>query len=219
MLTKTFSEGNGFLKAYVKLNKFFEAEESVVRWRHSFCAMRKINPRWNFSSQHSSSISSFTFFLFLFSLLSSFLSLSFSLLSCLSFFLGFLILVADTQLCMRLCPAVRPSVGSGHRVEKWGNRRFTFRYYLCMFECWLWVGLWMGVGCPCPPVRNDIVTPCHLFLFLFPFSLHVLLFLLFLRTALAMAFCCSGRTSSVIHRFPLRFSFKIFWMCLNPFDG
>ena len=24
-----------------------------------------------------------------------------------------------------------------------------------------WV--WMGVGCPCPPVRNDIVTPRHLF--------------------------------------------------------
>ena len=22
----------------------------------------------------------------------------------------------------------------------------------------------MGVGCPCPPVRNDIVTPRHLFL-------------------------------------------------------
>ena len=22
--------------------------------------------------------------------------------------------------------------------------------------------MWLGVGCPCPPVRNDIVTPCHL---------------------------------------------------------
>ena len=22
--------------------------------------------------------------------------------------------------------------------------------------------MWMGVGCPCPPVRNDIVTPRHL---------------------------------------------------------
>ena len=21
----------------------------------------------------------------------------------------------------------------------------------------------MGVGCPCPPIRNDIVTPRHLF--------------------------------------------------------
>ena len=36
-----------------------------------------------------------------------------------------------------------------------------------MYLCWKggWVGcwLWMGVGCPCPPVRNDIVTTCHLF--------------------------------------------------------
>ena len=32
-----------------------------------------------------------------------------------------------------------------------------------MFECWGWVGVWMGVGCPCPPVCNDIVTPRHLF--------------------------------------------------------
>ena len=23
--------------------------------------------------------------------------------------------------------------------------------------------MWLGVGCPCPPVRNDIVTPRHLF--------------------------------------------------------
>ena len=26
-----------------------------------------------------------------------------------------------------------------------------------MFECWGWVGVWMGVGCPCPPIRNNIV--------------------------------------------------------------
>ena len=25
------------------------------------------------------------------------------------------------------------------------------------------IGVWMGVGCPCPPVLNDIVTPRHLF--------------------------------------------------------
>ena len=72
---------------------------------------------------------------------------------------------ASTQLYMRLCPSarqsVRRSVGSGDRVEKWGNWRF--RYYLCMFEYWGWVGVWMGVGCPCPPVHNDIVTPRHLF--------------------------------------------------------
>ena len=37
---------------------------------------------------------------------------------------------------------------------------------LCMCLCWKgrWVGrwVWIGVGCPCPPVRNDIVTPRHL---------------------------------------------------------
>ena len=25
------------------------------------------------------------------------------------------------------------------------------------------LGVWMGVGCPCPPVRNNIVTLHHLF--------------------------------------------------------
>ena len=78
-------------------------------------------------------------------------------------FLAFL--VADTQLYKRLCPPVRPLVSllvrHGHRVEKWGNERF--RYFLCMFECGWWFGVWMGVGCPCPPVRNDIVTPRHFF--------------------------------------------------------
>ena len=35
------------------------------------------------------------------------------------------------------------------------------------------VGVWIGVGYPCPPVRNDIVTPRHLFSLLFPFvSFH-----------------------------------------------
>ena len=33
---------------------------------------------------------------------------------------------------------------------------------VCMFM-WMGIGVWMGVGCPCPPVRNDIVTPRHLF--------------------------------------------------------
>ena len=68
-----------------------------------------------------------------------------------------------TQLYKRLCPSVGPSVGPsvrhGDRVE---NERF--RCFMCKFECWRWVGVWMGVGCPCPPVRNDIVTPCHLFI-------------------------------------------------------
>ena len=56
--------------------------------------------------------------------------------------------------------SVRPLVRND-RVEKWENERF--RYFLCMFVCGRGVGVWMGVGCPCPPVRNDIVTPRHLF--------------------------------------------------------
>ena len=71
-------------------------------------------------------------------------------------------LVAGTQLYKRLCPSVhpcvRPSVCHGDRVE---NERF--RYILCIFECWRWVWVKTGLGCPCPPVRNDIVTPRNLF--------------------------------------------------------
>ena len=66
-------------------------------------------------------------------------------------------------------PLVRPSVRRGDRVEKWKNERFG--YFLCKFVCGGgvgWgvdgVGVRMGVECPCPPVRNDIVTPRHLFL-------------------------------------------------------
>ena len=55
---------------------------------------------------------------------------------------------------------VRPSI-RGDRVEKWKNERCG--YFLCMFVYGVGFGLWMGVGCPCPPVRNDIVTPRHLF--------------------------------------------------------
>ena len=79
------------------------------------------------------------------------------------------ILIVDTQLYKRLCSSVSSSVRRsvrGHRVEKWKNKRY--RDFLWLSECWGWVGVWMGVGCPCPPVRNNIVTPRHLF-FLFPF--------------------------------------------------
>ena len=56
-------------------------------------------------------------------------------------------------------PLVHPLVRDD-RVEKQKNNRF--RYFLRMFECGMGVGVWMGVGCPCPPVRNDILTPLHL---------------------------------------------------------
>ena len=47
------------------------------------------------------------------------------------------------------------------QVEKWENERFRF-FFFGMCVCG-GHGVWMKVGCPCPPVRNDIVTPCHLF--------------------------------------------------------
>ena len=53
-------------------------------------------------------------------------------------------------------PSIRPSIRPlvlGHQVEKWEKERF--RYFLRKFECW---GA-MGFRCPCPTVRNDIVTP------------------------------------------------------------
>ena len=58
-------------------------------------------------------------------------------------------------------PSVRRSVRNS-RVEKWKNECFR-----CFFGyvCWWGAGHgeWMGVGCPCPPIRNNIVTPRHLF--------------------------------------------------------
>ena len=67
-------------------------------------------------------------------------------------FLSVCLLVADTQHYKRLCPSVRLLVRSGDRVQKGGLD--TFYVCLCME---------VGVGCPCPPIRNDIVTLRHLF--------------------------------------------------------
>ena len=60
-------------------------------------------------------------------------------------------LVADTQLYKRLCPSVRWSVHLGSSSWKVGKRAFKIRF-----------GDGMGCVCPCPPVRNDIVTSRHL---------------------------------------------------------
>ena len=70
-----------------------------------------------------------------------------------------LVLVADMQLYKRHCPSIGPSVRRCQRVKKWENERFG--RFLCMG---VGHGVRMGVGRPCPPVRNDIVTPYHLFL-------------------------------------------------------
>ena len=77
-----------------------------------------------------------------------------------SYSLFFFFLVADTQLYKRLCPSVRrsvsPSIGND-RVKKWENERFSSSAWV------LGIGVWMEVGRPCPTVRNDFVTPRHLF--------------------------------------------------------
>ena len=71
-------------------------------------------------------------------------------------------LVADMQLYKRLCPFVGPLV---HLLVRWfvvielKSGETSVLNSLCVV-----VGVWMGVGCPCPPARNDIVTPRHFFL-------------------------------------------------------
>ena len=75
-----------------------------------------------------------------------------------------LFLVADTQLYKRLCPSVRWSVPEN---ESKSGKNERFRSFLGTCLCWKggWMGcwVWMGFGCPCPPARNDLVTPRHLF--------------------------------------------------------
>ena len=79
---------------------------------------------------------------------------------------------ADTQLYKRLCPSVRPLVRPlvrHARVENAKTRIYDAAVAIvCVLVCWRGVGgvfgVRLGVGCPYPPVRNDIVTPRHLLL-------------------------------------------------------
>ena len=64
-----------------------------------------------------------------------------------------LFLVTNTQLYKRLCPSVRWFVVIESNS---GETSVTVTFHACL--C-VWWGL--VVGCPRPPVRNDIVTPCH----------------------------------------------------------
>ena len=47
--------------------------------------------------------------------------------------------------------------GNKHDIE---TRKHSLGITI-VFSCGF--GVWIGVGCPCPSVRNDIVTPRHLF--------------------------------------------------------
>ena len=74
-------------------------------------------------------------------------------------------LVSDTQLYKRLCPSVCWSVSLFVMIElksEKTNVLDTFSVHLCVG---VGIGLWMGAGRPSPPVRDNIVTPHHLFYF------------------------------------------------------
>ena len=74
---------------------------------------------------------------------------------CIAMYPALIFLVAETQLCKRLCLSVGPSLSMSRKVGK----ILSFFLYVPVL-----VGrrVWTGVGCPCPPVRNNIVTPHHL---------------------------------------------------------
>ena len=59
-----------------------------------------------------------------------------------------------SSVCPSICPSVGPLVGHAW-VE---NAKNAHLWYCSLYhECGRWV------GCPCPPIRNHIVTPLHLF--------------------------------------------------------
>ena len=70
------------------------------------------------------------------------------------------------------CPALTPLLQliTPSRTSGTADHVRSLDDLLCMVVCgggvgWGvdWVGVRKGVGCPCPPIRNDVVTPRHLF--------------------------------------------------------
>ena len=74
-----------------------------------------------------------------------------------------------TSALLGCCPALTPLLQliTPSRASGTADHVRSLDDLLCMCLCWKggWVErwVWKGVGCPCPPVRNDIVPPCHLF--------------------------------------------------------
>ena len=61
---------------------------------------------------------------------------------------------------LSVCPSVGPSIRQFVNM----SRKLRKQAFLMLFDHVSGgFGVWMGVGCPCPPVRYDIVTPGHLF--------------------------------------------------------
>ena len=95
-------------------------------------------------------------------------------------------MVADTLLYKRLCPLIRQALsGLSLLLTVRPSSRSSVRLFVCLF-----VHLSMStsrkvekralggdrVGCPCPPVRNDNVTPRHFFFILCSVSLLYIIF-------------------------------------------
>ena len=74
------------------------------------------------------------------------------------------ILVADTQL-LKEAFSVRPSIRPLVMFESKSGK--TSIWILLVYDCVWGVGngVWMGVGHPCPLIRNDIMTLRNLFSF------------------------------------------------------
>ena len=97
------------------------------------------------------------------------------------------------------------------------------RAFLFMCPCWkgCWMGcwVWMVVACPCLPVRNDIVTPRHLFS-LFPTSdpSFLSIFHPFFPSSFLPSFFLPFYIPSFLFLSPLlslflSFLFFVFWLC------
>ena len=62
-------------------------------------------------------------------------------------------------------PLDRCSIGPSVMIESKSGKDKRFRKFLFVFVRGVehGIGVWMGIGRPCSPVRNDTVTPRHLF--------------------------------------------------------
>ena len=80
----------------------------------------------------------------------------------------------------RLCPSIRWSVRllvhwSVMEIElKIAKKRIFEAQAVTVCVCMGWARVLMGVGCPCPPVRNDIVTPHHLLFSAISFNYRII---------------------------------------------
>ena len=75
-----------------------------------------------------------------------------------------------------VCPSIGWSVGMLIMIESKSGKPSVLDIFVYVSVWGMGFEMWMGVGCLCPPVRNDIVTPRHLFPFTTPFRIRLLQF-------------------------------------------